>query len=479
MEPTPRSPVTGILISLYVAEAAFVLILLGVYKAPALDAGLLCTKAGVALAAGGIGFAAGSWLIVRRIAMAGPIRGRAVSLAVSVNLFSVVLACLLAEGAVRAMASNTPAGIVVGTVRIRPTWRELVQRSREALATVGPARDGAESYFVHDPDLGWTVGPGRRSQDGLYSSSVEGIRSASPGLRLADVSSRFRVALVGDSNAFSLEVPFEESWGYHLQQELGDDVHVLNFGVDGYGFDQMMLRYERDVRSWRPDVVLIGFAQHDLVRAMAVYPFVAFGWPGYLVKPRFTIEHGKLNLLNAPLPGPDEILGAEGIEDLPWIDYDLGYRTSDWSRRFEHGPLAMRVLTSAFPRWREEDPRFSRKTVVDLNGRLLAEIVGLIESDGAVPLVVYMSDPQARSESVSASLALAGVSPVNIANCLSDVPPSDRMVPSGHHFTGLANRAVAHCTASAVDEALPRPGGFSESSVEQLRESPLSNGAKE
>jgi hypothetical protein len=68
-----------------------------------------------------------------------------------------------------------------------------------------------------------------------YFSSVEGIRSAGPGVRMAGATARFRAALVGDSNAFSFEVPFEESWGYHLQELLGAEAQVLNFGVDGYG----------------------------------------------------------------------------------------------------------------------------------------------------------------------------------------------------------------------------------------------------
>lgn len=132
------------------------------------------------------------------------------------------------------------------------------------------------------------MGPNRRSPDGWYFSSVEGIRSAGPNMRMADRTGRFRVALIGDSNAFSFEVPFDQSWGYLLERLLGDDVQVLNFGVDGYGIDQMYLRYRRDVRPWKPQVVLIGFIGHDLSRTMAVYPFVSFGWPGYLVRSSFS-----------------------------------------------------------------------------------------------------------------------------------------------------------------------------------------------
>ena len=49
---------------------------------------------------------------------------------------------------------------------------------------------------------------------------------------MVDETYRFCVALIGDSNAFSFEMPFDQSWGYHLQRLVGDDVQVLNFGVD-------------------------------------------------------------------------------------------------------------------------------------------------------------------------------------------------------------------------------------------------------
>jgi hypothetical protein len=58
--------------------------------------------------------------------------------------------------------------------------------------------------------------------------------------------------------------------------QLGPQVQVLHFGVDGYGVDQAYLRYQRDVRPWHPDLVILGFINHDLHRSLAVYSFVSF-----------------------------------------------------------------------------------------------------------------------------------------------------------------------------------------------------------
>lgn len=450
MTRTVETKAARILVRLYLVEAAVLLILVGIYKAPIYDWTLLSTKAGAVLFVGGVGLVASVWLLVRETKVHGSLRRRAFALGLMTNFASGLIVFLVAEGTVQIVSARTEAGIVVGSVAVRPTWSELIAQSR---GIVAGATTPATSYFVYDRELGWTVGSNRRSSDGFYFSSVEGIRSAGPDLRMADWSPRYRVALIGDSNAFSYEVPFEDSWGHHLQRVLGDDVQVLNFGVDGYGIDQVYLRYQRDVRPWKPNVVMVGFSGHDLWRTMVVYPLVTFGWPGYLVKPRFTVESGELKLLNLPLPTPDEILGTRRVQELPFIEYDLGYGTSDWSWRFDHGPLVLRFLSSVYPRWPIADRRVSDEAVKALNSRLFTQLVESIKGSGAVPIVVLMSP---RNAVVSETLSRAGVPFLDADECVTGVPADGRRVPSGHHYTGLANRAIAECTASRVQYALKK-----------------------
>lgn len=57
------------------------------------------------------------------------------------------------------------------------------------------------------------------------------------------VPTRYRIAIVGDSFTFKLEVPYEKTWGHQFEIALGPGWQVLNFGVDGYGLDQAFLRY--------------------------------------------------------------------------------------------------------------------------------------------------------------------------------------------------------------------------------------------
>lgn len=442
------------LLWLYVAQVAALFMLAGLYKASVWDWSLISTKAGTAAIAGVIGVIACAWFMLRQLQSSGPVWKRVLALALTTNLVTLLVAFLLLEATVRIAARKTEQGIVVGSVAVRPTWSELTAQSRRIVNGAAPWGTWEATYFVYDPELGWTVGRNRRSPDGLYFSSIEGIRSAAQGVRMADRAARFRVALIGDSNAFSFEVPFKDSWGYHLERFLGDNVQVLNFGVDGYGIDQMYLRYQRDVRPWKPRVVVIGFIAHDLARTMAVYPFVSFGWPGYVVKPRFAIENGELKLLNVPLPTTEQILGIARIQQLPLVQYDLGYATTDWRWRFDQGPLLLRFLTSAYPRWPLADPRVSDEASAALNGRLLALIIDSIRRDGAVPIVVFMG--KTRDALVEGALSNVRIAALNATTCLSGLPAESIKVPSGHHYTGLANEAIARCTAPLVNSALGR-----------------------
>lgn len=456
-----------ILLSLYVVEAAAGLVLIGVYKAPTDGWALFSTKAGAAIIAGGISLIAAIWLVVRQTQSSGSLRGKAFTLGLTTNLLTGLILFLLAETGLHLIARKIDGDLKIGPVMILPTWTEMKTQSRKVLT--GTNTRGWGSYFVYDQELGWTVGSNRKSSDGLYFSSVEGIRSAGPNIRLANQTHSFRVALIGDSNAFSLEVPFEKSWGYHLQRFLGSHVQVLNFGVNGYGVDQIYLRYQRDVRPWKAQVVVIGFITHDLVRSMAVYPPVSFGWRGFLVKPRFTVKNGKLELVNVPLPTTHEVLNVEKISQLPFIDYDLGYGTIHWNWRFEHAPLFLRFLTSLSPPWSFVDHRKLEETTQELNSRIFTKLIKSIEQAGSIPLVVLLATPpKQRQALVRETLGQAHVKFMRITDCLSEVPIDQRRVPSGHHYSGPANLAIARCTAPTVQRALMKSRKSAQSSDPHL-----------
>ena len=355
------------------------------------------------------------------------------------------------------MSETTPRGLVFAKTVLQPhSWREVAARNEAVLARL--RAEG--SHLAPDPLLGWVLGPGRRSADGLYMSTVEGIRSARQGDTAAARRGGPRVALVGDSFTFGLDVRYEDSWGHRLERALGPDVQVLNFGVEAYGIDQAYLRYVRDVRPWRPKIVILGIIDHDLLRSMAVYFFLSFpGWDYPFAKPRFASEGGDLRLLNAPLPSPDAIAVTPSIGELPFVEYDPGYRAEEWTWR----PLDRSYLHRfAVSKYRDLvlPSRPPESQMLALNREIVRAFARRTRAEGSVPVVVYFpsdrnfralaKDPRWRSVGQT-MLDGSGVPYTDTTPCLTPLSPAERFPADGrNHFAPPANAAVAACLSDSV-----------------------------
>jgi hypothetical protein len=184
------------------------------------------------------------------------------------NLVTVFLILITGEIAMRIVTRSSPEGETLGSTVLRPkNWETFALHNRKLLERGA----GDLSYLVYDNLMGWTVGPNRRSANGLYFSSAEGIRAPHVGVSFAKLTKETRIALVGDSYTFGEEVRYEDTFGYLLEKALGPEFQVLNFGVVGYGVDQAYLRYEKDIRQWKPKVVIFNFIAADLDRSLTVY----------------------------------------------------------------------------------------------------------------------------------------------------------------------------------------------------------------
>lgn len=383
---------------------------------------------------------------------------------VALNLFTLVMFLTVGEAAIRLLSSRTPEGEIVAAIRLLPRrWSdEAVYRRRIAAQAAT-----SNSLLVYDPLMGWTVGPSRTSIDGRSFSSREGIRSPVPGMTFADGAAGRRVALVGDSFTFCLDVPYEDSWGHQLERRLGADVRVLNFGVTGYGIDQAYLRYRRDVRPWRPDVVVFGVFPHDLFRTMTVYPFIAFrGWEFPFSKPRFVERDGELALLNEPPLAPDVMFAARSIAELPFIEYDRGYVPTDWDWYPYQSSYLLRLARSALPAASPLRELVSDEAMGRVNAEILRAFLRDARANGVRPLVVYLParaeigpGPSEEASFARRLLTDASIEHVDLTECLLKVPASDQFVPGLHHYSPTANAAVANCLASSVAKLLSGGGG--------------------
>jgi hypothetical protein len=77
-----------------------------------------------------------------------------------------------------------------------------------------------------------------------------------------------RIIVYGDSNVFArfsnLEDTFPYRLGKALQRFTPQPIEVINAGVDGFGPDQSLLRFEQEVGVYQPDIVVFHiFADND------------------------------------------------------------------------------------------------------------------------------------------------------------------------------------------------------------------------
>ena len=218
---------------------------------------------------------------------------RELGVAAVLVIASTALAILLGEVIVRALVHRDADGQEWLYDRRLQPYR-LPQR--QIAATLSRLQAGT-SFLAYDPELGWSPRPGARSADGLSRVDAGGIRTdrdipverAAPGLR---------VALFGDSFTFGDEVGQEQTWGAALERRLADRgvaAEVLNFGANAYGMDQAYLRWRRDGRRYRPDVVVFGFQGEDVLRNVNVFRPLYFERSEVpLSKPRFVERGGAL-----------------------------------------------------------------------------------------------------------------------------------------------------------------------------------------
>lgn len=79
----------------------------------------------------------------------------------------------------------------------------------------------------------------------------------------------FRIALMGDSVVEGAHVSPDQVMNIQMEKQLEAqgyrNVEVMNFAVEGIGTTQEWLMYQQQVRQFRPDVVIVGFSDNDVM----------------------------------------------------------------------------------------------------------------------------------------------------------------------------------------------------------------------
>lgn len=459
-KPAPKLDLT-LLGSLYGAQFALVLIALALNK---LAGRPLATWSS---ASAGLAFFAATGVLVIALALIGRAYmrrantgARGFGFTVAMNLITIALVLIPFEIALRLLSRHTvDTPIFGGTALLPRSWEKAQAHNHRLLEKLVSTL----SYAKYDEELGWTIAPNRRSKDGVHLSSAEGLRAASSDAILSTPANKRRIALVGDSYVFAEHVRFEKSFGHLLEEALGANIQVLNFGVPGYGLDQAYLRFKKEVLDWKPEIVVLGFPEHDLFRTMTVYPFI--NWPDWDVpfsKPRFVLDNGALRLLNVPTIPPNKMFAMSAVSGLPFLEYDQGYSAEEW----EHGVLDVfytkRWLFQHFPRWSEKPPHLGPAERSRLNSAILKEFVQTATDNGIASLIVFFPTPpdlarHSRGLGTTAQQALKvlGVPVLDTSPCLTKARSIEEMFLVGDpHYSELGNAAIAECLRPVLEAML-------------------------
>ena len=416
-----------LLLALFLSELALLVLVMAIYmKGERPFSPFLSSKPGVTFLVA-IGVLLGAGVVITRhyFASAGTLT-RHFRRAALISFLTVTLLLLIVEITLRTKTiSSQENQILLGTV-LRPlNWPKVALHHRELI--YHPS--GELSYLVHDDSLGWTVGPDREKADVLYSTDSSGIRIPHSDTGLTKRGEKIRIALLGDSYTFGQEVAYEDTWGYVLEKSLGPEFQVLNFGVPGYGVDQEFLRFERDVRLWKPRIVMFAINSGAVRRTMIVYTFLSRrDWNYPFSKPRFIIRDGEVKEMNVPALSPETIFSKASISELPLLEYDVGYRESDWQYKPYHFSFLARLFVSHYPSWSRPNPEVSDDALIAVNTSILKAFLQSAAQAGAIPIVVYLPAPIEMGKPNSPVgigrqvLQKTDIEPADLVPCLLKLP---------------------------------------------------------
>jgi len=132
------------------------------------------------------------------------------------------------------------------------------------------------NFYGPDSERGWGLIPGAhgwwRSEGNAYVEvNRDGFRG--PQRTAGKAPDALRIAVLGDSCAEAIQVPYEQTFAARLEAELAQcpavgarRVEVLDLGVSGYGTAQELLTWRTQARRFAPDLVLLAFYSGNDVR---------------------------------------------------------------------------------------------------------------------------------------------------------------------------------------------------------------------
>ena len=147
---------------------------------------------------------------------------------------------------------------------------------------------------IMDPVVGSLPKPGTVLRDPSRGCTITvGDHSTRRNGNTQPLAERPLTLAVGDSFTFGQDLGDSDLWPAALERLLGR--RVINGGANRFGLDQTVLRAEQLAEVYAPDIIIVSFIPHDVVRCELSY---FLGRP----KPYFDVDASGLRLYPAPVP---------------------------------------------------------------------------------------------------------------------------------------------------------------------------------
>jgi hypothetical protein len=325
-------------------------------------------------------------------------------------------------------------GLVVLELGLRAsTWGYLFAWSNFVLdaRTVLAERDAGR--YAPDERLGYVPRPDYAAPG--MTIDAAGLRRTGDG---ADATGA-PILAVGDSFTFGDEVTDPETWPAQLQQITGR--RVLNGGVSGYGFDQIVLRAEQLASRDKPSDIVVAFIADDVRRTEMRRLWSAD-------KPWFVIEGGKLELRGVPVPPRAD----------PWATLTFWQKTLGYSYLYDFILRRLDLLHD----WFGDHVRVHAPGVGELLAcRLTERLADLQKQSGARVLLLAEYDPVVFDDPAFAAeqrrltgglLACAeksGLATIDSFSAISAMA-QPRQLYGLWHMNNAGNRLIAELVARAL-----------------------------
>ena len=288
--------------------------------------------------------------------------------------------------------------------------------------------------YVHDPELGWDT-----------PNHIRGVRQ----YPLEKQYGAFRVVVVGDSFTWGAEVGDDDTYPQRLERLLASG-EVLNLGVRAYGIDQMVLKYFKYGRAYRPDLLVVAIWTLDYQRTPLT--FYRLAKPLYVLQP----DTHALVMTGTPIPPPDQVYRTLRHE-LPLFSFTWALLQQGYRQTFGTKPDVESYLQRWDPLVRAILARLVEATREDCTPVLFL----LIEHGLELGTDEAVANPCCERKHLQAIFQRLSVDSLDLGETLSKKysrrTVSDQMyihhrgLPSGH-FTPFGNEAVAREIGNYIRE---------------------------